>query len=298
MTTKQRETYESALRTLEGGNFEVKELWRELTRRVEDHERGVIDPDDLPYHVPSVPPSIVDMFGDAGDGMVVSTAGVAVIPGRNGQDRLPACLAPHLLWKGYHYTLTPGQRKWFRESAGMPPSRTVTIQWLEVWPGTDHPRSFRVESDVHVDPRHRAHVIREFHVKNAGRFFREAQVYDNEEAKPVKFVLNSLTANVGGYYILTSEQKWAVEDLVDVKMKKDCQITKLSDTAITFEWFEEKQACRVTVAREEFFRHAEELTALYLKQGQPQFHGKRKKKEKPPEFASVDDLLANLGSVL
>ena len=93
---------------------------------------------------------------------------------------LPQALRDGSMWAGYHYTLTPGQRRWFREVAGMTPARTVTIAWVERFVGTQHPRSFKIVSDEHVDPRRRSHVLVEFVVKDAGEFFETATGFDKE----------------------------------------------------------------------------------------------------------------------
>jgi len=86
-------------------------------------------------------------------------------------------------------------------------------------------------------------------------------VIDMEDAKPKEFALNEATVNLGGYFTLESEQRWAVEDLSGVKVKQKVQITLLSDTTIRFE-------CRATglvasVPRTEFFQNVTDYARLY-----------------------------------
>lgn len=158
MTVKQREQVSQHLRALEALGVDVKDQWRQLSAKVEEYERGVPGEYDLRYKVPTEIPTILEHF----DG------------------KKPVTLAPHIMWPGYSYSLTPGQRRWFREFVGMTPSATVTVSWVETWPGTRHPRSFKIVSDVHVDPRHRAHVVNECVIRPAGGFFAKAQEFDDE----------------------------------------------------------------------------------------------------------------------
>lgn len=160
MTTKDRITAERALTDLQNMGFScAKGGWRELTQRIEEWERGAPSEEDLRLTVPLLPPGIASHF-----------------EGKN-----PEVLSAATLWKGYHYTLTAGMRRWFREHTALTPSRTVTVAWVETWPGTSHPRSFKVVSDVHVDPKNRKHTLIEWVVKDVGRFFQTCTQYDEEE---------------------------------------------------------------------------------------------------------------------
>jgi hypothetical protein len=158
------EQTEFHLKGLERLGYEVKNLWRELEARRVREEEGEV-PGDLArrYSVPTqCPPTEEHM-----------------VEGR------PQVLKPEVMWVGHHYTLTPGQREWLRNFAGLTPTVTVTIGWLEVWKGTQHPKAFKMVSDVHVDPKHRRHVLTELVIRDAGRFFFEAGELDREreEAK-------------------------------------------------------------------------------------------------------------------
>lgn len=169
MTTNDRVKAEAALTVLQNLSFDcAKDGWRELTAKVEAYERGTPTASDLRFVVPSIAPLTAEHF----------------------QGRNPVALEPSNMWAGYHYTLSPGQRRWFRDFTGLTPAWTVTILWLEVWPGTQHPRSFKVVSDVHVDPKHRKHVLTEWVVRGVGDFFLKSAEYDEEEriAKVLRFV--------------------------------------------------------------------------------------------------------------
>ncbi len=169
MTTPDRVKAETALTALSTLDFAcAKDGWRELTKRLEDYERGTATVEDLQFVVPSVAPVIASHF----DG------------------KHPVVLEASNMWTGYHYTLSPGQRRWFRDFTGLTPTFTITVQYVECWPGTQHPRSFKVVSDVHVDERHRKHVLTEGIVRDVGKFFLKAKELDEEEriAKVLNFV--------------------------------------------------------------------------------------------------------------
>ena len=58
---------------------------------------------------------------------------------------------------------------------------TVTLEWVQVWKGTQHPRSFKMVSDQHVDPRLRRHMLTALVVRDAGRFFAESAEIDRQK---------------------------------------------------------------------------------------------------------------------
>lgn len=157
--TKHEQT-EFHLKGLERLGYEVKNLWQELAVRREREESGE-GPGDLArrYTVPTeCPPTEEHLVGGK-----------------------PQVLRPAVMWPGHHYTLTPGQRQWLREFAGLTPTETVTVAWVGVWKGTQHPKEFKIVSDLHVDPRNRRHALTELVIRDAGRFFFESAELDREK---------------------------------------------------------------------------------------------------------------------
>lgn len=235
------EKISNALRTLESEGFNVKPLWKELASRVEADEKAEPSPEDLKYKVPTEAPNIESHFD-----------------GKN-----PVELEAHVMWPGYHYTLSPGQRRWFREFTALTPSRTVTIGWVQTWKDTQHPRAFKVISDVHLDGQKRKHLLHEFVVRDAGKFFTTAAEFDAEDAQPKVAELTRHNVALGYYYTLTNPQKWGLEDLAECKVGNKVQVVHLGEK-ITFEAQEGKfKGTRATVDKDEFFTVAEENTKLY-----------------------------------
>jgi hypothetical protein len=87
-------------------------------------------------------------------------------------------LDPSRMWDGFAYTLTPGQRKWLRDHFDMTPTETVVVSQLDRWTGTQSLRAFRLESQLHVDPRMRKHVLTAVWIRNARKFFSESREND------------------------------------------------------------------------------------------------------------------------
>lgn len=90
----------------------------------------------------------------------------------------PELLHPSTMWPGMAYSLTPGQRKWFGEFTGMEVSRTVTVDWVEKWPGTNSPRAVKVSSNMHVPNDRRGKVQLSWVIPNVARFHQQAQEFD------------------------------------------------------------------------------------------------------------------------
>jgi len=195
------------LRALEAQGFEVKDLWREHARRIAAYELGTPGELDARYSVPVEAPPLTEHFVDGE----------------------PRELVAHALWVGYHYTLTPGQRRWFREFAGMTPAGTATVTALDTWPGTQHPRSFRVRVDKHVDPRLRGRTVTEARVTNVPAFFIKCAEFDAEEAK-----VKTLSLVEGPVKVWRAVHRWAVEDLCGVKLHGGVGIADLTESSITF----------------------------------------------------------------
>lgn len=272
MTTTERERAETHLRGLESLGFDVKGAWRELTTRVDAYELGTPGDLDLRYTCPATIPSINGHF----------------VPGSGLR---PTELSAHVLWTGYHYTLTPGQRKWFREFTGMTPAQTVTVAWLELWPGTLHPRAFKLVSDLHVDPRHRKHVITEWVVREPGSFFTTSTAFDNEV--PAE---KTLSLHVGDCKNWSSVHKWAVEDLAGVKLKGDVGISFVDNTSIHFT---DESGRLAKVDRDEFLATVADYDRLH--KDKPA----RKVKvasgggmSEPLHFKSMEDMLADLEATI
>ena len=156
-TGEQRAAVLAAFETIQSLGLPVEAALQRYQDCIADQDAPIPDVD-RNYSVPTECPKTADHLGE----------------GRK------SILSAHQLWMGLSYELSPGQRKWFREFAGMTPSQTVTVGWVEVWEGTNHPRSFKIVSDQHVDPRNRSHVLVEFVVSEAGEFFRKSTAFDQE----------------------------------------------------------------------------------------------------------------------
>lgn len=155
------EMTERSLKYLESEGYEVKALWQELSRQIKDV--GVPHPDDLLYLLPDAPLTVLkDHFPNG---------------------RLPEKLSASNARKGFSYTLTPGQRTWIRTHYALTPAQTVTITELCNWDGTLHPKSIRIESDIHIDPRLRRHTLIVANISQPGTFFRESALEDQRMAE-------------------------------------------------------------------------------------------------------------------
>lgn len=242
MTIKlsQQPEVESALRVLERFEFPpdlVKPLWHELAHRVGTAERGEPTDDDRRYELPEVAPSLLEHFLD-GENQVLS---------------------PTKMWNGYSYTLTPGQRGLLRDLYELTPTATVTLAWVEPWPGTRHPYRMKLVSDLHIDPRLRKHVLKEVVINKVGEFFRLAAERDNDETGVG--VLGKDVLVVGRIVKLASEYRWAVEDLCGVKVGDKCEVLATSPESITLACL--KAGNRATFKRKEFFETADEYVKLH-----------------------------------
>lgn len=159
MNIDQIETY---IKYLDSQGLDMKPVWAQFREMVERERAAKPDTLDLQYVCPCVPPVISEHIW-------------------RGQKQV---LSPTNLFKGYSYTLSPGQRQWLRDNYGMTPTETVTILDLGLWPG-NHPRTITIRSDEHVDPKRR-HVLVKATIGKPGKFFHESQLLDSliEQMKP------------------------------------------------------------------------------------------------------------------
>lgn len=234
-----RPAIETALRVLESHGFDVKALWRELSTRQSTWERGTPSEDDVRYTLPATQPDLVSHL----------------IDGKN------ATLEVARLWNGYSYTLTPGQRSILRDTYGLTPTQTVTVAWVEPWPGTQHPRVMKLTSDLHVDPRNRKHVLVSAVINDVGTFFRNAQELDEADRAERRFGLTESSIELGRIFTLTSNERWAVEDLTGVKVVSKVEITNVS--ADRFTVLCQKTGNQAKVERKAFFETVAEYERLH-----------------------------------
>lgn len=234
-----RPASEAALRHLEAQGFDVKSLWRDLSERTALHERGTPTADDIRYNVPSAQPTLAAHFDGA----------------------QPQLLEPSALWKGYSYTLSPAQRGILRETYGLTPTKSVTVEWIEVWPGTLHPRAMCLRSDLHVDPRNRKHVLSRAVIREVGTFFRTAAELDAQETNKSSASLTESALTVGRNITLESVDRWAIEDLTGVKVGTKVEITFVDATRFFVECPKNRNTAKVP--REEFFATVVEYATLY-----------------------------------
>lgn len=274
MTFKDQKVVEQYLRSLDAYGFDTKPLWRELASRVESYEAGTPGMEDVKYTCPLVPPSITEHL----------------------EGGKPQVLHPAVMWQGYHYMLSPGQRQYFREVLGMTPAQTVTIAWVELWKGTQHPRSFKVVSDEHVDPRLRRHTLTEVVIRNAGEFFTKAYEFEAETAKPDKRELNKMTLSLGFTYDLETYQKWVIEDLGDVKLpSRVVQVIHIGEV-IKFKC-ETKTTVECSVNAQEMWDSFATYEKLYAN-GKAKKKSEGEKKSSSVAYSSLDDMFTKLAEEL
>lgn len=243
MTTsieQHRPAIEAALRVLDSHAFDTKALWRELSTRIAVHERGTPGEADLKYTCPTVAPDITTHFVDGE----------------------PQVLDAGCMWGGYSYSLTPGQRSVLRDTYGMTPTQTVTVEWVELWPGTQHPRTMKLKSDIHIDPRNRKHVLTSCVIRDVAAFFTTALRLDNaEDASKTKRNLVDETLTLDKVYALASEDVWAIEDLTGVRVSKTVELTNLSADRFVVVCMKTGNVAKVP--RKEFFTTVAEYERLY-----------------------------------
>ena len=238
---KHQQEVEGALRLLEGhamASVHVKALWHELSTRIGEAERGKPSDDDVRYTLPEVAPKILEHLADGGN----------------------ATLCVEKAWNGYSYTLTPGMRGLLRDLYELTPTETVTLSWVEPWPGTRHPYRMKLVSDIHIDPRVRKHVLTEVVINRVGEFFRLAAERD---ASPLETDLywGESALTVGRIVKLTNEYRWAVEDLCGVTVSNKGEIIAVNKERFTLACL--KTGKVANVPRDEFFTTAEEYVKLH-----------------------------------
>lgn len=262
-----RPTIEGALRTLDVHGFATQELWRELASRIATYERGTPGEADMRYTCPTVAPDIATHFTEGG---------------------VPQELSASVMWAGYSYSLTPGQRAVLRDTYGLTPTQTVTVDFIEMWPGTQHPRSVKLRSDVHVDPRNRRHVLTQCVIRDVATFFADAQEHDNAQgggASKRQLVDEFLT--VDKVYDLTSTDAWAVEDITGVKVSRRVEMRSVSADRFTLVCTDSGNIAKVP--RKEFFATVAEYDRLYATP-----KAKRVTKRVAKEQQSLESMLASL----
>jgi hypothetical protein len=239
MTSAEFEKSQSALRTLEALGFDVKEQWRELTLRQEAQDRGTPTADDARYELPLVAPSTESHL-------------------KGGNE----VLDPSRLWNGMSYTLSPGMRGILRDLYELTPTQTVTVAWVEPWPGTRHPYRMCLRSDEHVDPRRRKHVLTQVVVNEVGKFFRmsaERDAADVDSKSNTELVETALT--VGRIINLCNEDRWAIADICGVKVLKQVEVLRVNAESVTFLCL--KSGNKATLPRAELLATVAEYVKLY-----------------------------------
>lgn len=148
------ETFELYIRHLESAGYPMKPIWAHHRERVEKESLAKPDEHDLLYTCPTVKPTIAEHVW-RGQKQVLSASNA---------------------FRGYSYTLSPGQRQWLKDHYGLTPTETVTVIELGLWP-ENHPRQLILRSDEHIDPRRR-HVLNKVTLSRPGKFFHEAAQID------------------------------------------------------------------------------------------------------------------------
>lgn len=197
-----RERIETTLRYLESHGLPVGPLWAEHARRIDGLDTETPTEFDKRYELPVDRPTIPEHF--------------------NG--KTPQTLTAGHAWVGYSYSLTAGQRAWLRDNYGLTPTATITLLEIVRWPGTRHPRLLHLRSDLHVDPRHRRHVLVNAVIRTPGKFFAESAARDAElEAAKLK---EDLEREAKGEKPKTITRKRTV-DANDYLAELEAEISKL-----------------------------------------------------------------------
>lgn len=158
---QQENTAKLATQGLAALGYDVSSLTTQIRARRVAHEVGVPTEADLKWKCTTVAPTMEQHF-------------------KNGS---PELLAPQTMWPGFAYSLTLGQRRWFGMFTGMSVGRTITVQWIEKWPGTQSPRSFKVTANMHVPNDRKAQTQTEWVVRDVNAFFEQSAVWDTPVAK-------------------------------------------------------------------------------------------------------------------
>lgn len=238
MTPRDLDRARELVKQLTALGMDTSQLRRDLSE-VEARSEGSPTEDDLRYVIPTVPPTTLEHFVDGE----------------------PQILSAEVLWPGMSYTLTPGQRAVLRETYGLTPTATVTVSLIECWPGTQHPRMMKVTSDLHVDPRHRKHVLTSCIIRGVGTFLRTASEFDSESVREKVFGLTPGSVILGRVFDLESVERWAVEDLTGVKVARRVEIVE--KTTDGFVVVCQKTGNRAKVRSSDFFPLVEDYTRLH-----------------------------------
>lgn len=263
-----RPVVESVLRVLdthaETFGFDTKPLWHALTMSQRKWEEGVPTEEDMRYVLPTVPPDVATHFVDG----------------------TPQELGAAVLWVGYSYTLTPGQRSLLRDTYGMTPTQTVTVERVEAFTGTQFARVMKLRSDMHVDPKNRRHVLISATINNVAEFFRVARELDDVKEQVFGGVWGITESNLtlGKLFDLQSEERWAVEDITGVKMGKRVEMERV--TPEHFNIIDVKTGSRARVPRDTFFPLVEEYAKL---------HRVSKPRSAQREVQSLTSMLESMG---
>lgn len=146
---------ETALRYLSSCGLNVDDVWTQFNVALTVHDNAAPTADDLRYTVPIGPREWHHVIEE--DYPVLDTSNCYV---------------------GWQYELTPGQREWLKGRYGMTPARTVSVENLATWKGTQHPRSLTLRSGEHINPTLRKHTLSSVTITCPGTFFREACALD------------------------------------------------------------------------------------------------------------------------
>lgn len=232
----QREKAESALRTLEASGFDVKQLWKELSEREARADRGTPSEDDRRYELPLECPRTESHL-------------------KGGNEELN----PSQLWNGLSYSLSPGMRGLLRDMYELTPTMTVTVKWVEPWPGTRFPCRMCLVSDIHIPQGQRRHVLTQVVINKVGEFFRLAAEKDDELRSDGSLTVEKALV-LGEVAKLATEERWAIEDLCGVKVETKVEIVKTS--LETFTMLCLKTGNKATVNKKEFFTTAAEYVKM------------------------------------
>lgn len=195
-----KDRIETALRYLESHGLPVGPLWTEHDARIRALNTAEATDLDRKYELPVDRPTIPEHF-------------------LNGR---PQVLDASHAWPGYSYSLSPGQRDWLRSNYGLTPTMTVTLITITRWPGTRHPQMMHLRSDIHIDPRHRKHVLVDAVIREPGRFFTESAARDAEiaaeklkeaESKPEKAAKARATKHLASVDDYLNDLEAAVADI-------------------------------------------------------------------------------------
>lgn len=178
------EHVETALRTLESYGYNTSSVWAEHNEWLKTLDtRNPTELDAVWATRNDKPSSIEEHFIQNLRFPIYADdhqPGDAPIGWRDEKQYGPELLTAANCFVDRQFTLTPGMRDTLRERHGLTPAKTVIINHVVTFPGTNIIWQFGIKSAEHIDPRRRKHVLVEAVITPASEFFQVSAARDKE----------------------------------------------------------------------------------------------------------------------